>query len=271
MKRLSLKEHQAVLLNLLDVFDQFCRKHDLEYFLAYGTLLGAIRHKGFIPWDDDVDVFMKYEDYLRFVELWEKECQANTDLAKRYKTWGYEGEENYYMGYLAKFFDTHTHLVEHMKRDIYYGAYLDIFVLENLPENEKALKHFLMSWRHNSRWARSLSHKNIGLNRLKCSWLPTPYRYLQKLKKLRSEVTPSETSLIGPAGCAERKRYMHCVYDKSLFNQSTRVPFEHLSLPVPQGFDKLLTLQYGDYMTPPPEGNRQGHDSEVYLKEEGDF
>ena len=70
MKEITLEERKQIQLRMLIEIDAFCRKHNIRYSLAYGTLIGAIRHKGFIPWDDDVDIMMPLPDMLRFKELW---------------------------------------------------------------------------------------------------------------------------------------------------------------------------------------------------------
>lgn len=74
MKKLSMEEVKKVELDLLITFDAFCKKHHLRYVLDGGTLIGAMRHQGFIPWDDDIDVAMPFPDFLKFKELYEKEC-----------------------------------------------------------------------------------------------------------------------------------------------------------------------------------------------------
>lgn len=72
-KKMSLEEIRKVQINLLIKFDDFCRKHNLKYVLDGGTLIGAVRHKGYIPWDDDIDIVMPFPDFLKFVDLFEKE------------------------------------------------------------------------------------------------------------------------------------------------------------------------------------------------------
>lgn len=107
-KEITPQEHKKILLEMLAHFNQVCQENNIRYSLAYGTLLGAIRHQGFIPWDDDIDLFMLREDYEKLVQCW--------DRNGRYKFWEMMGEENYFIGYIAKIFDSHTTLIEKMSK-----------------------------------------------------------------------------------------------------------------------------------------------------------
>ncbi|MDU2582002.1 MAG: LicD family protein [Veillonella sp.] len=108
------KELKSVLLKTLLRFNEFCTKNNIKYTIAYGTALGAIRHKGFIPWDDDIDVIMMRPEYEKFEKAWKQYILNSTD---RYKLWPEMDEENYFMAFCAKFFDTETVLYEHFSKD----------------------------------------------------------------------------------------------------------------------------------------------------------
>ncbi len=125
-EQLSVAEIQKEAERLLGIFDEFCRAHDLSYFIAYGTLLGAVRHQGPIPWDDDVDVLMPRPDYDRFVELYRAQPVAGTKVFK-------EGDPEYPLGF-AKLTSLRTKMVEdsvHFPDD--YGVFIDVFPLDGLP------------------------------------------------------------------------------------------------------------------------------------------
>lgn len=113
MKKMCSNEIKSVLLKTLLRFNEFCDIHDIKYTLAYGTALGAIRHKGFIPWDDDIDILMLRSEYNKFEAAWKTYIQNNKD---HYKLWAELDEENYFMVYVAKFFDIDTVLYEYFSK-----------------------------------------------------------------------------------------------------------------------------------------------------------
>jgi len=124
---LTIEEIQAEAMGLLAIFDAFCREHGLRYFMAYGTLLGAVRHQGPIPWDDDVDIVMPRPDYDRFIALYRAQGAAGTKVFAM-------GDPGYPLG-LAKITSLRTRMVEdalHFPDD--YGVFVDIFPLDGLPK-----------------------------------------------------------------------------------------------------------------------------------------
>ena len=89
MKKITLEESKRLQLDILDAFDAFCQKNELRYMLAYGTLLGAVRHKGFIPWDDDIDLYMPIEDYRKMADILNQK-QNNGFFSERYRVAGHD-------------------------------------------------------------------------------------------------------------------------------------------------------------------------------------
>ena len=125
-KKLTVDDARKVELGILKYIDSVCRSNNIPYCLDYGTLLGAIRHKGFIPWDDDIDISMKRDDYERFVEL----MQSNTP--SQYRLLTDKTCEGYYYEY-GKMVDTSTRLVETDIMEIpEMGVWVDIFPKDNI-------------------------------------------------------------------------------------------------------------------------------------------
>lgn len=161
-EKLTESEFKETLLKILLKFDTFCKQHDIKYSLGCGTALGAVRHGGFIPWDDDIDVIMLRPEYDKFEKLWKEHIRSNSE---HFKLWAEMDEENYFMAFCAKFFDTDTILYEHFgtRKTIEYGVYIDIFVLDHIPrektEQRIYFKKFLFYWkwvqhfqRHFQKW-----------------------------------------------------------------------------------------------------------------------
>ena len=121
-----LRQHQLRMLEMLKYIDAVCRKHNIKYWLCSGTLLGAVRHGGFIPWDDDVDIEMLREDYKKFVKVMEKEPQTD------YMLQTHDTDKGYFYPY-AKLRDLHSKLDENNPFDSFKfrGIYIDIFIMEH--------------------------------------------------------------------------------------------------------------------------------------------
>lgn len=127
----SLTELQSRLLEMLKWYHAFCRKHDLQYYALGGTMLGAARHQGFIPWDDDIDVGMPRADYDRFLSLM-KEEDTGCFRAESPD----DGRRDFIYGY-AKLYDTRTTLIEKARRNVKRGIYMDIFPLDGAGQSEE--------------------------------------------------------------------------------------------------------------------------------------
>ena len=126
----SLDELKKIELEIMKKIHEFCVENKITYYLAYGTLIGAIRHKGFIPWDDDIDILMKREDYNRFLELFPEWCKdKNLSIANPWT-------KPYYGRPMTKVYDNRTFLTEpDFRSDDPYGVFVDIWILDGFPSD----------------------------------------------------------------------------------------------------------------------------------------
>ncbi len=256
----KLKEYEV---KILDKLVEICEKHDIEYFLAYGTLLGAVRHKGFIPWDDDIDVYMKPSDYYKFKSV----MVSNKEEGYFYQALE---TEKYHSLTFSKLRMNNTSVIEEKlkKEDIHNGIYIDIFPLLPFFDDDKLNKKFFSrmkllnllieadlkdrsKYNHYGRFGKVMS-KIFKL-------IPRRIRNILARNMLKKILLPSD----------EYNKYIcmfdNNVFDKKLFSESTDVEFEGKKYTSPKNYDKYLTDIYGDYMTPPPVDKRYGHCFESVL------
>lgn len=264
MRELSLDEVKRVELDALIELDRVCREHDLTYLLAYGTLLGAIRHNGFIPWDDDIDVMMPRVDYEMLIshfEEWRSNAKYRIALYR-------DGESTFQYGKLV---DDSTIAQETYVRSEYsVGLWIDLFPIDDEPINvQKVL-------RRHKRYAflRDLAIGNPSLatspaRRLfKKVMAPVsnrldPLRYARFMDENILNAPKCDNNMgvdiLGPGG-----RLL-------LYDKNDLVPVEHefegYAFFVPQGAVKLLEYVYGDWRALPPESERHVHTATVFAKE----
>lgn len=258
----SVKEHQKLLLKALNVFDDICKSNNINYSLAYGTMLGAVRHKGFIPWDDDVDVLMVRSEYERFERAF-----AMSEYAKKYDLWGIHDKDNYFVGYVGKFFDKNTKLIERLKREVVYGVYVDIFVIDELPRSKMKQKCFLTAYRYLSRLLQILSRRANLFDRLhKFVRISPDFHMVKKLVDLLLK-HKGDGGDYSVTSCIIGWGFDKVIIPRKCIDGYAYVEFEGKKFQVFSKWDELLRLSYGEYWIVPPEGQRQSHSSEVYVEE----
>lgn len=243
-----LKRHQQAMDALLREFDRVCRALDIPYVLFAGTLLGAVRHGGFIPWDDDLDVMMLRSDYDRFL----READRVLDREKFFLQ--KEFSEHWPLFFSKLRLNNTTCLEKYHPKDekMHQGIYMDIFPLDNAFSTEFGRKcQFLAS---KVVIAKALDARGYDTDsKIKklfmaaCRLVPTaPFLRLSKAGKPDS---PMVHSFFGAASGYEKN-----VYERALFSERGTAVFEGRSYPVPAEYDTLLHTLYGDYMQlPPPE------------------
>lgn len=260
-------------LEILRYFTGFCKEHDLQYYCAFGTAIGAVRHKGFIPWDDDIDVQMPRPDYERLMSL-----KSSIDSSKYELCEGRFDPD--YSATFAKIVDLDTTLVEFEGINTRLGNYIDIFPLDGCPDDyeeySRAYKEsqelrddlYLVSTHYNLRWFGKrliTGHgkevcKILGfyLRRSKCR-----QEILARLNGIASRYRYEDSDNV-TCYCMwfkEQKHYM----PKEWYGNGTEGVFEGMKVILPLRYDDVLTHIYGDYMTLPPENERMTHHRCIYI------
>lgn len=259
----DLRKLQLVEAKMLEDLKGICERNNIRYYLTSGTLLGAVRHKGFIPWDNDIDVEMPYEDYIRFVTLPQEE------IGSKYFVQTTDTEAGWDRPYARIRLNNTTMMYDHqINYKINHGIWIDIFPLIEINDGfELKFKRLLLKLTKmfNKQEAYEAG-KYIELMRTGkspktiCDFI---YRVLPK--KLRRRWAKKINHFICKA--KNKKNYSHIWCDinkptsKSLYEgEPVMLEFEGELFPVAPKYDQWLTARYGDYMTPPPEKDRVTHD-----------
>ena len=266
MKELSRDELRETQISILDYFASICQKYNLTYWLHFGTLLGAVRHKGYIPWDDDIDVAMLREDYEKLIKVF----SSIKNGRYRFSCVENDPECMYPMG---KLIDESTVLYEVGEAGIKIGVYIDVFVYDNAPmdelERKKAFERLDFYGRlrkYQLPWGEAeLSFKRIGALTLKkvIGLLPRQY-FTRKIVRIAEKYRNEDTGYV--YNITDPYYYNRTVVEKSLFTKQTEVEFEGKIFKAPADYDKLLRILYGDYMKIPSIEEQQAskHDIKAF-------
>lgn len=267
MREIDINELKALQLKILDKVDGFCKANNINYFLTYGTLIGAVRHKGYIPWDDDIDIGMLREDYDRFISTFN----------------GYDDDYTVYSADADKWFPYPFAKIafnksvlqeenEMLKRTI--GVNIDLFPFDALPSNErkaaavqrktKLIRNMISLKGMVPNKNRSLK-KRIFLRLAKAILLPISSSCLVKMQIHSATAFEDKGNLVAPlvwewwsANRIEQEKL-----------KPRTMTFEGTEYSVPVGYDEWLRGKYGDYMQLPPEEKRITHHKFIgYYKEE---
>lgn len=252
MKNFDKNRLKGIELNMLIEADRICRKNKIKYYIACGTLLGAVRHKGFIPWDDDVDIFMPVRDYLKFCKI------APKQLDKKY-FFQYFGTDNTSKLYGKIRCNGTTYIEKGMEGvNIHQGVWIDIFPVFGVSDKKK----YTDKLQKKNDFARKILRKKIGslsggkqpLDKKILKLIP--HKLIRKWARfyIKSNFRPHSKFEYFEAFSGEP-----CIiprFHSAFLDKTVELDFENHRFYAPQRWDDLLSEHYGDYMTPPPPEKR---------------
>ncbi len=251
MSNQSVRKVQAKILETMKYIDKLCREHGIVYYIMGGTALGAVRHGGFIPWDDDLDIFMTPEEYQKFKDVFEAQNSENFIL-QEWRT------DSKYLEYAKIRMNGTTFIEEHFKdrKEMHHGIYVDIMILHKVPKNKLIQK--LVYYESKFVTLYGLSQRN---------WVPKSKSQTLILKSLK--IMPCK--LMARIAYSHiyhydnrEKNYKYCywitpakfrngLFDAEFFEKPIDIPFEDTVLLGSEKIKEYLAYRYGDYMKLPSE------------------
>lgn len=248
----ELRKWQLKLLEILVYFRDFCEAHHLRFFLSAGTCLGAVRHHGFIPWDDDLDVQMPRPDYEKLISIWNKEADTSKFVCSVTTK---EQSARFPMAVIRSV--NTTCIYDHsVNDDICHGLKIDVEFLDGVPEGKirdfwnKQCARLLLFFK-TQRLPNRESFTRLLMSKLLLTLLPKSVMwYLSVFFEKQIKSVPFD-------GDCKRVRYFSCKgAPRSCFDDVVWMDFEGEKMPIPGGYDLFLRNAYGDYMQLPPEKSR---------------
>ena len=255
IKKISFEKQKEIQLEMLKEIDYFCKHNSIRYSLAFGTLLGAIRHKGYIPWDDDVDIMMPYPDLIKLKRLFSSETLKYCDV---------DNEPNYIFPFSRI---VHTRTINKVGLlNSSYGICIDIYPIISLPNSKEEQLVFFEK-------ANELQRKRLMLIKLRSRLIKfLPMKLLPSFSKVMksyrdfvlfsNDYHENEGQYYIIAGPLPIRDKM--IYSVDLFNNTEEAEFEGSYFPIIREYDYFLHLRYNNYMELPPESERQPYHGGCY-------
>lgn len=263
-EKISLEEAKSIMLLILKEVDRICKENDINYWLISGTLLGAIRHKGFIPWDDDIDIAMLREDFEKFKEI------AKLKIKEDFYLEAFDLED-IFKGMPLKIRAKDTIYIEKWdnKNSKKKGIFIDAFPFDRFSLNKKELKKelfpkYLYQLKTMRFWVKGLTIKNIlkAIVIVILKLIPNKYIiYLNKKYYLKSLLMKNNVLIGFGYGLTWRR-----VYNYWDIFPLKKAEFEKYYFPIPNNYDKVLKISFGNYMVVPDEKDRKNHSACIMKK-----
>ena len=264
----ELRNLQLVQLEMLDYVDKFCSENELKYSIAYGTILGAVRHGGFIPWDDDLDICMPREDYEKFISLWK-----DTD---KYLLQNHNTDLDFTQSF-TKIRKKGTAFVQKgdIGADYHKGIFIDIFPFDKVPDNAIRKKIQSLNVLFYNLYTRGYASKKNGtIVRLVSQfilWITPRKNYYKKSKQYLSKICKYNDDKKLKYVYVSVTNTMNMYYDNDIFDNMQRIQFENLSVNVMNKYRDFLKIRYGDYMKLPPESEQTWYHHPILIDFEHNY
>ena len=270
MKELSKDDVKQIQLDMLIDFASFCDKNNIQYYISSGTLLGAVRHKGFIPWDDDIDLMLPRPDYDRAVREYKHPDYVIDDILINPECTGKCG----------RIYHSRTSMDSHIRKTNHSGVFIDLFPIDGVEENRflrfakmarlkvlinchsASILSYKRSRHYDDKASGVLNIKSAARTAVKYAMVflfghTSPQFWIRKINRVVRKVPFGSTKLVG---CISNGYYgSREIMRREIYRDRVAVEFEGSSFWAPTGYDEYLTNLYGDYMTPPPEDKRVSH------------
>lgn len=252
MKLIELEERKQIQMDILEAVDRFCAEHDIKYSIACGTLLGAVRHGGYIPWDDDIDIYMLREDYEKFEALFPNLYLDHLEL------WSISRKESWNQLF-SKIADTRTLVKEKILKDIGIGINIDLFPIDDVPENEEEWLCFNHKRRKDyeieRRSTRAISKCRplwqnviIGCSKIYYAFFNNRKFALYRNRMIQQHNGKGSTLVFESSSGMRVKR----PFPKRLFDDIIEIAFEDRKFKCFKDYHEYLTDTFGEYMVLPP-------------------
>ena len=266
-KIITREDCKQIQISILDAITDICLENDLHYSLGYGTLIGAVRHKGFIPWDDDIDIFLLRSEYNTLIRV-----LKNQDKYPWLSIVDDENTKGYYYPF-AKAVDNRT--VAKMEDNVTpHGIWVDIFPIDGIPADEKeCTKHlkkcllyraFIIAMTTDFSSKEAL--KKSGIKRI-FAFVGNLYGKERMLQAYKKQIVKYSAEKTGFAGCMSTPYILKERFPIELYKDYLSLPFEGRKFQVIKEYDQFLTRLYGAYMTLPPENKRTEHHITAWYKD----
>lgn len=269
----SIRDIQNKMLAILVYFDKFCRENNLSYALAGGTCLGAVRHKGFIPWDDDVDVFMLREDYEKLEKLWAEKA----DLS-HYSCVRSDDKVNIHHAAIEIKDNNTTFINKHsVDCDIHHGVMIDVIPLDAIPNSKfkRVLQimdgmifscfNFQRLPEHKGKLTYYATKIALGFFRS----FKVRYKIWKGAEKRMAKYSLEKCDFV--ASLTEGPKVAQMLFPKEWFKEVSYLEFEGHALASPKDYDEYLKITFGDYMQLPPEAERVPRHTSIFIDLENSY